>query len=91
MKEATGSRSGFETWTTYQSKVRDQRRAGDTWAVSVMPQAEEAHAGGRLLHGDCDEVGSDVGDEDVLDEAAGRLPVLAGLDRYRQVLPGAGQ
>lgn len=49
---------------------------------SVMPEVKEAHAGGGLLHRDCDEVGGDIGDEDVLDEAPGRLPVLAGLHRH---------
>ena len=46
-----------------------------------MSQVEEAHTGGRLLHRNGDEVGGDVGDKDVLDEAAGGFPVLAGLDR----------
>lgn len=50
--------------------------------VSVMSQVEEAHTGRGLLHRDRDEVGSDVGDEDVLNEAAGGLPVLAGLNRH---------
>lgn len=51
-------------------------------AASVVAQAEEAHAGGGLLDSDGDEVGGDVGDEHVLQEAAGRLPVLAGLHRH---------
>lgn len=56
-----------------------------------MSQVEEAHTGGRLLHRNGDEVGGDIGDEDVLDEAAGGFPVLAGLDGHGEVLPGAGQ
>lgn len=75
----------------HQSKTRDWK-ADLTWAmVSIMPQVEEAHAGGRLLHGDGDEVGCDVCDKDVLDETAGRFPVLAGLDSYGQVLPSTGK
>lgn len=65
-------------------KQNQRLEAGLTWAmVSIMPQVEEAHAGGRLLHSDSDEVGCDIRDKDVLDETAGRFPVLAGLDSYR--------
>lgn len=76
-------------------QTRGQRRAGEALVVAVMgsvvPQVEEAHAGGGFLHRDSDEVGSDIGDKDMLNEAAGGLPVLAGLHRHRQVLLGAGR
>lgn len=75
-----GPWTGFGAEVTYRSKTRGRRAAGETLAAaSVMPQAEEAHAGRGLLHRDRDEVGGDVGDKDVLDEAARGLPVLAGL------------
>lgn len=77
---------GFGAWVTYGSQSRAREGQGRPWQWrwrrSVMPEVEEAHAGGGLLHRDCDEVGSDIGDEDVLDEAPGRLPVLAGLHRH---------
>lgn len=75
----------------HQSQSRDWK-AGLTWAmISIMPQVEAAHTGGRLLHGDSDEVGCDICYKDVLDETAGRFPVLADLDSYRQVLPSTGK
>lgn len=93
-KGALGPWRRFGVQLTYWSKTRGQRRAGEAPAmaatVSVMPQVEEAHAGGGLFHRDRDEVGSDVGDKDMLEEAAGGLPVLAGLHRHRQVLLSTG-
>lgn len=56
---------------------------------SVVADAEEAHAGRRLLDGDGDQVSGDVGHEHVFDQAAGGLPVLV-LAHERATPPGAG-
>lgn len=53
---------------------------------SVLPQVEKPDAGGGLLDRHCDQVRGDIGDKDVLNQAAGGLPVLAGLDGHRHVL-----
>lgn len=45
----------------------------------MVPGVEEAHAGGRLLHRHCDEVGRDVGDEDVVQVATRWPPVRLGV------------
>lgn len=95
LKGALSPCRGFGVQLTYWSKTRGQRRTGEAPATaamaSVMPQVEEAHAGGGLFHRDRDEVGSDVGDKDMLQEAAGGFPVLAGLHRHGQVLLGTGR
>ena len=50
----------------YQSRATGQRRAGEpgAQALSETPQVEEAQGGRGLPHGDREQAGGDVGDED---------------------------
>lgn len=62
-----------------------------SYSCSVLPQVEEPNAGGGLLDRHCDQVSGDIGDKDVLNQAAGGFPVLAGLDGDRHVLTHSWQ
>lgn len=55
----------------------------------VVADAEEAHAGRRLLDRDGDQISGDVGHKHVFDQAAGGLPVLA-LTHNRVTPSGTG-